>query len=351
MRKFIILLCGLLFTAQFAVAQKNLYVISKTGELTYCPATKVFFGNDLFTFTYGTVTNLTKKSFVASFAVVLKSSEVKSFNQALEVGICFSDSDTTPTIKDGKIIVGTSLGDYSSCISGLDVGTTCYYRAYVNVNDAVYYGEVQSQTTYGENKYTIINGHRFVDLGLPSGLLWAETNIGAETAADDGDYYAWGETTEKEDYDWDTYKYGTSSSGLTKYNKTDGKTVLDKEDDAAYVNWGDSCRMPTKDEFEELRNIVNCTWTWTSETNSSNETINGYEVTSWKTGNSIFLPASGLRNNGDLYKHGSYGYYWSSMLRSDFTSKARLFSFYSDHTISLNFVRYEGYTVRPVAAP
>ena len=345
----------MLFTAQFAVAQKNLYVISKTGELTYCPATKVFFGNDLFTFTYGTVTNLTKKSFVASFAVVLKSSEVKSFNQALEVGICFSDSDTTPTINDGKIIVGTSLGDYSSCISGLDVGTTCYYRAYVNVNDAVYYGEVQSQTTYGENKYTIINGHRFIDLGLPSGLLWAETNIGAETAADDGDYYAWGETTEKEDYDWDTYKYGTPSSDLTKYNKTDGKTVLDKEDDAAYVNWGSSCRMPTDDDFTELKNSGICTWRWKSKTTSSGSSISGYKVTSKKNGNSIFLPASGGFDGSYLYGRDSNGYYWSSTLSSSDVSNAYDTRFTGNYVYYPSYgyaiERCDGHTVRPVAEP
>ena len=353
MRKLFTLLCAILLTAQFAVAQKNLYVISKTGELTYYPATKVLFDNDLFTFTYGEVTSITKESFAASVNIELKSSEVKSFNQALEVGICFSDANTTPTIKDGRIKLGYSLNwDYTFSINNLDAGTTYYYRAYVKINDVVYYGGVRNETTFGKApSYTIINGHKFVDLGLPSGLLWATCNIGASVAADDGNYYAWGETATKETYKWSTYKYyNTSSLSLSKYTSTDGKTVLENSDDAAYVNWGSSCRMPTQAEFAELCNTENCTRTWTSRTNSSNETINGYEVTSKKNGNSIFLPASGYRYESNLYNHGSYGgYYWSSTLGSYDAGYALIFA--SGSFRSLNNYRYNGHTVRPVAEP
>ena len=200
--------------------------------------------------------------------------------------------------------------------------------------------------------YKIINGHKFINLGLPSGLLWAETNIGAETAADDGNYYAWGETKTKDTYTEDNYMYyDTSSSSYTKYTSTDGKTVLDIEDDAAYVNWG-ACRMPTDIEFKELRNTDNCKWTWTSKTTSSNETINGYEVTSKKNGNSIFLPASGRRDESYLDNHGSYGYSWSSTLFSDYTSDACSLYFFSGsvYSCSINY-RYLGLTVRPVAEP
>ena len=128
----------------------------------------------------------------------------------------------------------------------------------------------------------IINDHKFIDLELPSGLLWAETNIGAKTAADDGDYFAWGDPVAISNYTsyWGNYKHGTSYSNLTKYNSSDNKTVLEPEDDAAYVNWGSDCRMPTKTEFEELINSENCTWTLTSKTNSDNTSISGYEVTS-----------------------------------------------------------------------
>ena len=216
----------------------------------------------------------------------------------------------------------------------------------------MYYGEVQSQTTFGTkptDNYIIINGHKFVDLGLPSGLLWAACNVGAATAADDGDYYAWGETATKTDYYCSTYTW-TSDGGstFTKYT-TDGKTVLDKEDDAAYVNWGSSCRMPTNDEFTELRNSDNCTWTWTSQTTSSGSSIYGYKVTSVKNGNSIFLPASGYRSYGDLNYHGSFGYYWSSTLYSSSSDYAYYLYFYSGSYDWYGVYRYIGRTVRPVA--
>ena len=196
-----------------------------------------------------------------------------------------------------------------------------------------------------------VNGHKFVDLGLPSGLLWAETNIGAATAADDGCYFAWGETdmTTKSSYDWSTYKYGTSYDNTTKYNYTDGKTVLDKEDDAAYVNWGSSCRMPTNDEFTELRNSSYCTWTWTSQTTSLGSSVQGYKVTSVKNGNSIFLPASGYRYDGNLYNLGSYGFYWSSTLYSSRSGSAYCLLFDIGYYDRFGGSRYLGHTVRPVA--
>jgi len=198
-----------------------------------------------------------------------------------------------------------------------------------------------------------LNGHKFIDLGLSSKLLWAETNIGAETAYDDGNYYAWGETVAKSNYLWGTYNYGASSSNLTKYNGSDGKAVLELKDDAAYVNWG-GCRMPTKEEFDELNN---CTWTWTSKTvsdGSTSSTIYGYEVTSKADGNnnSIFLPASGYRGGDNLCDHGSYGYYWSSTLLTDDISLAYDLYFNGGyHSVYYGYFRYYGHSVRPVAEP
>lgn len=137
-------------------------------------------------------------------------------------------------------------GCVTTSISTEDIDSVTFETTKIDLGDGVY----------------LINGHKFIDLGLPSGLLWAETNIGAETAYDDGYYYAWGETSTKEDYSTSTYKgltIDTTYSELyekyiyteiySKYNETDGKTVLDKEDDAAYVNWGISCRMPTKEDW------------------------------------------------------------------------------------------------------
>ena len=207
-------------------------------------------------------------------------------------------------------------------------------------------------TNLGDGVY-LINGHKFIDLGLPSGILWAETNIGAETAADDGNYYAWGETTTKDYYDTSIYKYYycASSSSYTKYNSTDGKTVLEFSDDAAYVNWGSLCRMPTQTEFKELRDITNCKWTWTSKITSFGESIEGYRVVSVKNGNSIFLPASGCRYFYNIYGHGYSGIYYSSTLYSNDTNFAYCLNLGSDSWDIGIGERYSGHTIRPVAEP
>lgn len=160
-----------------------------------------------------------------------------------------------------------------------------------------------------------------VDLGLPSGTLWATCNVGAQNPWDYGDYFAWGETRPKDKYDWRTYKYKYSNSDyyeLTKYcNKssygyngfTDNLTVLLPEDDAATANLGKDWRMPTKAECQEL--LDNCEWEWTSDYNGKG--VSGYIV--WDTyfhKTHIFLPAAGFRNDSDLYNAGSSGSYWSS---------------------------------------
>ena len=101
-----------------------------------------------------------------------------------------------------------------------------------------------------EDNTTTINGHKFIDLGLPS-TLWAETNIGATSAIDYGDYFAWGETSTKKDFSPETYKYGTGFN-MTKYNTTDGLTTHSVSPDELTANWGSPCRIPTYDEFKEL---------------------------------------------------------------------------------------------------
>ena len=191
------------------------------------------------------------------------------------------------------------------------------------------------------------NGHEWVDLGLS--VKWATMNVGASSPEDYGDYYAWGETTTKSNYDWTTYKYlsETSSITLTKYNTdssygtVDGKTTLDLSDDAARQNWGGTWRMPTYDELDELR--FQCDWTWTTQND-----INGYKVTSKTNGNSIFLPAAGCRNDSSLYSAGVRGYYLSSSIDTSSPYSARYLGFDSSDVLILSFSRYYGRSVRPV---
>ena len=192
------------------------------------------------------------------------------------------------------------------------------------------------------------NGHDYVDLGLPSGTLWATCNVGAEFPEDYGDYFAWGETTTKSTYNWSNYKwckgdYDTQTKYCTSssYGTVDNNTILDLSDDAAYVNWGSSWRMPTDAELKELKD--NCTWTPTTQNG-----VKGYKVTSIINGNSIFLPAAGYRDNSDLVSSGSFGNYWSSSLYTGSSRNAYYFYFTSDNVYNLMSNRYGGHSVRPV---
>ncbi len=213
--------------------------------------------------------------------------------------------------------------------------------------------ELEDKKVADNTGFVVINGHNFVDLGLPSGILWAETNIGALSAADDGDYFAWGETVTKDDYSWETYKYGTSSN-ITKYNESDGKEVLELEDDAAYVNWGNPCYMPTKEEFEELSNTDNCTWTLTRKTAPDGSVIYGYKITSNTNGNSLFLPATGSYDYGGFTYHDTDGRYWTSTLGNKYgVGEAYKLEFGNvGHGVDdMDGRRYQGNPIRPIAVP
>lgn len=158
----------------------------------------------------------------------------------------------------------------------------------------------------------------WVDLGLPSGLLWCSHNVGATNPEEYGDYYAWGETAPKSTYSWDTYKYCEDGYMLTKYctNTTlgnygyngfiDNKTTLESSDDAARVNMGIGIRTPTKAEWEELF----------ANTSIEGVTVNGVKGIRFaaSNGNSIFLPAAGARVDNDFLNYDVWCYYWSSSL-------------------------------------
>ena len=150
----------------------------------------------------------------------------------------------------------------------------------------------------------------FVDLALPSGLLWCEHNVGAATPYEDGLYFSWGNIVGHAGDDG--YDFGTSNDG--PYASTPGAALTgniptNNTYDAARHNMGAPCRMPTVGEFQELNS--NCDSEWTDE-----DGVAGRRFTSRINGNSIFFPASGLRYGAGLYYHGSYGYYWSSSLYS-----------------------------------
>ena len=155
-----------------------------------------------------------------------------------------------------------------------------------------------------------------VDMGLPSGTKWAVRNVGAQSAIDYGDYFAWGETETKSSYTSDNYLYGTRNLG-------ENLNISGTQHDAAFVHWSGSWRMPTKTEWEELISDT-CTWTWQAVNG-----VNGYIITSKKNGNKIFLPAAGMKYNESVYYTNSYGAYFSSIQESSNSRRAHTLLFSS----------------------
>ena len=175
-----------------------------------------------------------------------------------------------------------------------------------------------------------VNGREYVDLGLPSGTLWAAWNVGASSPEGYGVYFSWGGTVTKSTYNWSTYEWCMGESDmLTKYCNNDyygyagyGDALLELElaDDAATAAWGPGWRTPSRAQLQELINGSYTTTAWTGY---------GLKITSKANGNSIFLPAAGFRYDSSLSYAGSDGYYWSRTLDTDDTPSAYDLYFYS----------------------
>ncbi len=155
----------------------------------------------------------------------------------------------------------------------------------------------------------------YVDLGLPNGTLWATHNVGAKNPEELGDFFAWGETAPKANYEWEGTAWLYVEDGkkrISKYNTkidygpVDNKIELDPEDDAAYVNMGSEWRMPSKADIDEL--LANCTWEWTQLNGVNGQLITG------PNGNTMFLPAVGERMGTSMFHLGEAGNYWSRSL-------------------------------------
>jgi len=216
-------------------------------------------------------------------------------------------------IDDLELVVSSSLNDLNTRINELN-GVMASLKVLSNI---------------------FLKGHEYVDLGLPSGTLWATMNVGANSETDAGLYFAWGDTQGYADastkaFSWSDYKFNPSGDGSTmsKYNSTDVKTVLDLEDDAVHVNWGGQWHMPTEAQCQELFNTANCTNAWVTDYNGSG--INGRLFTSVSNGNTLFLPAAGYCDGGSVYDVGNGGFVWASSLNSSYVGNAWSINFGSD---------------------
>ena len=192
------------------------------------------------------------------------------------------------------------------------------------------------------------------------GPYWATMNIGAEKPEDSGYYFWWGDTVgyKRENDKWvasdgsnsnfsfstsNTPTYGKSISILRSEGWITSDGVLAPEHDAANIHWGNGWRMPTKAEFDALRN--NCDWTWTTQNGASGYIVKGREE---YASNSIFLPAADYGYGTSLDYSGSNGYYWSSVPCSDSINHAWCLYFYSSYHCTFHSYRNNGHTVRPL---
>jgi signal peptidase I len=307
-------LCCLLLTAQMVSAQKNMWLVTDTKQAYCVPLDSIKYG----TFQADSCFRFDFTSFASNDSIRISAwiypyghfgrfgSPDGFYNVTPKYGICYSKTNSIPTLDD-DVETWKEHGGGNKYFTHLNPGTTIYYRTYVKLGDVVVYSAPQKVKTLGR----MINGHKFLDLGLPSGLLWAETNLGAKTAGDVGDYYAWGETTPKDSlFTRAGYKYYTPPTPTySKYNGTDGLTELENADDYVTVNYGSVCRMPTKSDFIEL--INKCKWEITYGTNESGKAVRGYLVTSKKNKKYIFLPIN-LANETE----GSINY-WTRTLSTE----------------------------------
>ncbi|MBR0503697.1 MAG: hypothetical protein IJJ77_10690 [Paludibacteraceae bacterium] len=263
----------------------------------------------------------------------------------------FYYSDSTTLIERQKIIdggtatvpVAPQIADYEfvgwSDSSFTDIHNDLNFYA-------VYKKIVITTTISGE-----IGEHSYVDLGLPSGLKWATCNIGATKPEEYGDYIAWGETSPKVDYYWTNLKYSLDAGDhFSKYvedrsfGSVDSLSVLEPEDDAAVVNWGEEWYTPTSEDYREL--IEGCDWKWVKDFNETG--ITGRLGVSKTNGNIIFFPAGGYRDDEGLEEIDKTGLYWASTI-TRYSYWSNSFEINAQQNSSTSSARYFGANIRPVA--
>lgn len=259
-------------------------------------------------------------------------------NTGLAVTILKGNSlEVVATPDDGYEFIGWFVGDDATPVSTEAAYTFVVSRSVVLV--AKFRSPFAATGSVG--------GHEYVDLGLPSGLKWATCNVGATEIYGKGEHYAWGETEVKSNYTtWENYWLCNGTDDyMTKYNGHDGNKILGLSDDAAYCKWGDSWRMPTQAEMQEL--CDNCTFESVKV-----EGVLGIKVKG-PNGNCIFLPAASYKGSTGNVLLGWFCY-WSSSVSTDGYINACCLSFNIYGTGGIynpeikTVLRRLGYSIRPV---
>lgn len=288
-----------------------------------------------------TASSITKSSAIVHGRVIDDGGE-----KITEFGVVYATS-SFPTIDDQKVSFTNANWDFTATLTELNAETHYYVRTYAINNNGVSYGNQILFITTLKLPYESVA--EYIDLGLS--VKWATHNIGASKPEMVGLYFAWGEVETKDRFNWHHYiwsgeneyeikKYCTDKNYTYNWGIPDYIKTLNKEDDAAYVKWGNKWHIPTKSEWNEL--YTKCNWFWTHQNG-----VSGYKVVSKKNKKSIFIPVTGYKNgSSDQYMAG--GFYWSSSLYSDIPSLAYGFLFDSDEILIEGFSRDLGCVIRPV---
>ena len=166
--------------------------------------------------------------------------------------------------------------------------------------------------------YAQTNGHSYVDLGLPSGNLWSTCNLGASSPYGYGDYYAWGELSPKNRYEWKSYRFSDSSGNITKYREKDHLGVLEPDDDVAHVQWGGNWQIPSYDDWRELLDNVKVYY----------ESSNGKYFTfqSKINGRQMIIPLNGYKNSKGTQSTGLAMCLWLASVSTRLFDEEPMFS-------------------------
>lgn len=274
---------------------------------------------------------------------IVSKSQVTVFDA--EISVAYED-DTT--VYNGRFVAADDISDlYMYDYGHSDKLYAVQGKPFRVLVDAIiggiaFHGESEIFILENEPMTTsidMVSSFNYVDLGLPSGLKWANCNLGASAPERTGKYYAWGEVAEKQAYSWDTYEFYKDSS-LVKYTDSDGLTSLETDNDAATAMLGSAWRIPTRENFAELYD--NCNKQYITQNG-----VTGFRFTG-PNGNSIFLPMAGGRDGEGLLSNGESGFYWVSSLYSEDVEYAWGFILEPQSCYETSYYRMLGQTIRPV---
>lgn len=252
---------------------------------------------------------------------------------------CASFSEPDHDCHMGMIYAGSGTGEYQCEMTDLYPNETFYVRAFA-VNEAgIAYSEEFTFTTLnddGNDEGNVINGYEYVDLGLPSGLKWATTNVGATSPDEIGSYFAWGELKSKDIFSMDNCPtYGVAMEDFSG----------DAEHDVAAFSWESTWRMPTEADMRELKD--KCTWEWIMQDNG----VWG-SVATGPNGNQVFFPSGGFMTETNVDFADAEAAYWTSSPDNNEHDPnfATFFYVYNNNFCNIGWMsRYVGLLVRPVS--